>query len=410
MLKFAKVLVDNAETTGEAVAASERLAKNLGLEAQVIPGWRDIELTATDGKESLVSVTRANPTGDDMDRVVSTMNVIDGANSGQRSLAQLQQAIDRISHAPPVATWIFAIGAAGGAVALSVLFGVQHLLSVVIIAASAGIGALIRREIGKQTINPFVQPFCAALLAGVIGAVAVKYNLSTNLRLIAVCPCLVLVPGPHVLNGMLDLLQTRIGMAISRLVYAGFILLAISAGLLVTFGLFQVSLPVEASGVPIPLAVDVVAAGVAAAAYSIFYSTPPRMIIWPVVVGMIAHAIHYETLATGGNAIMAAFVAALFVGLVMTPISKFRRMPFAGVGFACVVSMIPGVYVLRMVSGLVQLINSPSSTQQLLLPTLSDGVTAAGITLALTFGLIVPKLVIDHYMSKLQVGVRRDLG
>jgi uncharacterized membrane protein YjjB (DUF3815 family) len=211
---------------------------------------------------------------------------------------------------------------------------------------------------------------------------------------------------------MIDLLQARIGLAVSRLVYASFILLSISAGLLLTLALFDVTLPVDASGRSIPLLVDVAAAGVAAAAYAVFYSTPPRMIVWAVVVGMIAHALRFETLAVSGNVVIASFIGAFFVGLVLTPVARLRRMPFAAIGFASVVSMIPGVYVLRAASGMIQLINTPNPTTQLLLATSSDAVTTVVITLALTFGLVVPKLVMGHYLSERfeALGTRQAIG
>jgi hypothetical protein len=71
-------------------------------------------------------------------------------------------------------------------------------------------------------------------------------------------------------------------------------------------------------------------------------------------------------------------------------------MPFAAVGFASVVSMIPGVFLFRMASGLVQLANSSNTTLQLLAATIADGMTAVNITLAMTFGVIVPKIVMDR--------------
>jgi len=145
-----------------------------------------------------------------------------------------------ISHAPPAPTWLFTLAAAAGAAALSVLFGVRHLAAVALIAASAAVGAVLRRTLAQYSTNPLLQPLCAALLAGIIGALAVRYQLSSSLRLVAVCPCMILVPGPHVLNGMMDLAAARVHLGASRLIYAGLVILAISAGLLLGLGLFGV--------------------------------------------------------------------------------------------------------------------------------------------------------------------------
>jgi uncharacterized membrane protein YjjP (DUF1212 family) len=398
VLSFARVLHENGETTGETIEAAERLGKGLALSVQLIPEWGDILLRSKEGDAQVVSTVAASPIGVEMSRVNSAMMAIDRIDTKMLKPTDARGLITSISKAPPAPTWQFALAAAGGAAALAVIFGVEYVLSVLIIMASAGAGAVLRRIIGSYSANPFVQPFCAALLAGVIGAIAVIYNLSSTLRLIAVCPCLVLVPGPHILNGMIDMLRARMSLAIARLVYAGFILVTISAGLLLAFAPFQVSLPVEVTARSVPLLIDVCAAGVAAAAYAIFYSTPVRMIWWPIVVGMISHALRYETLAAGGSIIVASFIGALFVGLVMSPVARLWRIPFAAVGFASVVSMIPGVYVLRMVSGLLELIETSDATRQLLSAVGSDAVYTVAITLALALGLIVPKLILDHYI------------
>ena len=71
-------------------------------------------------------------------------------------------------------------------------------------------------------------------------------------------------------------------------------------------------------------------------------------------------------------------------------------MPFAAIGFASVVSLIPGVYLFRMTSGLVQLASGSHATWELLSTTVTDGITAIAIILAMSFGLIFPKLVIDY--------------
>src|SRR6202043_2856903 len=144
-----------------------------------------------------------------------------------------------------------------------VIFGVQHLSAAGLIFASAGAGAALRRGLARYTTNLFIQPFCAALLAGVIGALAVRYQLSSLLRLVAVCPCMGLVPGPHVLNGALDLIDGRIHPGAARLIYAGLVIVPISTGLLIGLALPGVTLPVDQAGRAVPLWQDAIAAGVA---------------------------------------------------------------------------------------------------------------------------------------------------
>src|SRR5882672_1367849 len=253
VLAFARVSHVNGESTDDTLAAAERLSNRLGLRVRIIPRWGELHLADGDGVARLVSVATADPTGVDMDRVASAVRAIDQVAAGRL--------------------------APGAAVAL--------------IVASAAAGAVLRRTLAHYTTNALLQPLGAALLAGVVGALAVRYRLSSSLRLVAVCPCMILVPGPHVLNGMMDLAAMRVPLGASRLIYAGLVILVISAGLLVGLGVLGVSLPVDAPGRPVPLWLDVVAAGVAVAAYSIFFSTPLRMLAWPIAIGMLAHALRW---------------------------------------------------------------------------------------------------------------------
>ena len=312
MLLAATLLFVNGQTTARTIDATARLAGALGFRADLLARWG--ELTATiDGDDSRASVVSASPLSVDMGKVAATLEVTDQLCDGHIDADGAQVALQAIQHRPPIALARFASLAAAGAAALGVIFGEVHLLGLIVIALSAGAGALLRRWLAGISANPFVQPLCAALLAGAVGAVVVNLQLSTMQRLVAVCPCMVLVPGPHLLNGAIDLARARIALGAARILYAGLIIVVICTGLLVGLALGGVALPVSETSVPVPLPYDVIAAGVAVAAYGTFFSMTWRTLPIPIVTGMIAHAARWATISLGGSSVGNRSVRGLLV-------------------------------------------------------------------------------------------------
>jgi uncharacterized membrane protein YjjP (DUF1212 family) len=284
----AKLLFENGQTTERMISALEQLANALGTRVVVFASWG--ELTLRIDAPLRYEIVSAKPAGIDMNKVAATMDAIEKVCDGRMDAGALGSAMEAIRRLAGVSTARFALFAAAGAAALAVIFGAAHLFSLVLIAFSAAAGACLRRWLAKMSHNFFVQPFCAALLAGVVGAIAVQLRLSSVLHLVAVCPCMVLVPGPHFLNGMIDLARARITLGVSRLAYAFLIVVMISAGLLLGLALGGASLPATGPSHPVPLGYDVIAAGLAVSAYCTFFAMPWRMMPIPILVGMLAHA------------------------------------------------------------------------------------------------------------------------
>jgi len=287
-----------------------------------------------------------------------------------------------------------------GAAALGVIFGALDPVSLLLIALSAGGATLIRRWLATLSRSPFLQPLCAAFVAGLVGAAAIRLELTDAQRLIALCPCMVLVPGPHILNGAIDLVRTRIALGISRLTYAGLIVLMICAGLLLGLAAGGASLPPGGTSAPVPLAADVIAAGCAVAAFGTFFSIPWRLLPFPIAVGMVAHAARWALIELAGAHVAAgALVACVLAGIVVTPVADRRHLPFAALGFSAVVSMMPGLFLFRAAGALVALVaQGERAPTDLLASLVANGATAFLIILAMTFGLILPRMLFEQFL------------
>lgn len=410
ILLSARLLFENGQSTERVVSAGSELASRLGFRATVFPRWGDLTIRIEDGNGSRNETIAATPAAVDMHKVAAAVGVIDDLCAGRDDVDAAGAALDAVAQFPPVSLVRFALLAAAGAAALGMIFGATDPYSLLLIAISAGSGACLRRWLAGLGRNLFVQPFCAALLAGAIGALNTRLQVAPALYLVAVCPCMILVPGPHLLNGALDLARARIALGTARIAYAGMILLAICAGLLSGLSIGDAGLPTAVASNSVPLGYDVIAAGVAVAAYGTFFAMPWRMLPVPVGVGMLAHAAHWSMISVlGVSAQAAAFVACLVVGAIVTPIADRWRLPFAALAFASVVSLIPGALLFRMAAGLVDLVTlGEKASIDVLLHAISDGTTALLIVLAIAFGLILPKMCIERFYPALLKPVRRE--
>src|SRR5262245_33862787 len=122
VLAFARVLYVNGQSTDQVLTASARLGDALQLRLTIIPRWGELELQSEDGDHSLVSVVDGNPVGVDMDRVASTMRAVDEVEAGRLAPCAAMLRVGDVAKNPPAPTWMFALAAAVGAVALAVLF------------------------------------------------------------------------------------------------------------------------------------------------------------------------------------------------------------------------------------------------------------------------------------------------
>ena len=180
--------------------------------------------------------------------------------------------------------------------------------------------------------------------------------------LVAICQAMVLVPGAHILNGALDLLDLRVTLGLARLGFAALLLTAISGGLMIGLALGGQTLAVTAPSSSAP-----------------FYRRRNRRGgRRRVIPGVLLDAVADDRLAGGGRHVGArgALVGAGAWALSLA-VAAFAVLP-AGrvdpgarsritcasrsprVGFASVVALVPGLFVFRTLSGLAQFADAPS--------------------------------------------------
>lgn len=387
LLAAAAVLFANGQSTQMTQTAVARLNRGLELDAVVVPTWSMLTLTATGARDTVLTAA-VSPTAINMRRVSSMMTVVDRAQDGPLELEHVTTGVAEAEGQPVSGTVPFAIACVTGAVALAVIYGAVQPLVLLLVAVAAACGGLLRRWLGAAGAGPLMQAFVAALLAGGIGAAALHLDLGPAAVLVAICPAMVLVPGPHILNGALDLLDLRLSLGMARLAFGLLLLTSISGGLILGLYAGGQSLAVSAHSTSAPFLVDVLAAGVAAASYPVYFSMPWRMIGWPVAAGMLAHGVHWYALEVGARPALAAFASCLLVGTLLVPISHRMRIPFAGIGFAAVVALIPGVYVFRTLAGFADFAVAPSA--ELLSAAAGDLIGASIIVTGMALGLALP--------------------
>ena len=396
VIAFARLLFVNGQGTEQIFASVQSLARFLRLPSNLSLRWGEIELQVEEAGRPIWRAA-ANPAGVEMSRVTAAMRLIDDVEGRRLTPEAALNAIGPIAHSPPVSLWLFALASGIGALAMAVIFGVQHVQDAALIFVSAFLGACLRRGLLQLTHNALVQPFCASLFAGLFAAIAFQYELAESLRLVALSPCVILVPGAHVLNGLADLINGRLHLGAARLLHAGLIIAAIATGLLFGLVLCGASLPLAEPLRAVPLWQHMLAGGFAVVAFGVLFSMPLRQILLPVLIGGIAQALRWLALAAGLKVGAAALIASLAIGFILLPVARKQRMPFAAVGFIAVVSMIPGSYLFTMAAGTVQIATGNDPTLELIGSIIANGTNAMLIILAISLGLVIPKFALDYW-------------
>jgi uncharacterized membrane protein YjjP (DUF1212 family) len=285
---------------------------------------------------------------------------------GQLDVAVALVCMRRIeTDTPRHARWLVALLLAAAAACLTVLLGAD-LGAAAMAGLATGLGLVIRQELGRRQFSLLLLPLIASLIGAVLGGLAIRLGWTGSPELLLIVPALMVVPGPHLINGMLDLIDNHLPMSLSRLWLATGILLASALGIVLGVELTVPSplFPEWGAGADrLDLVSDMALAGVVTCGFAVFYNTPWRHLWMAAAGGMVGHGLRFLALEAGWRLEAATFLGGLAVGAIAAGMARSSKAPVAVISFAGAVTMIPGLSLYRALGGALQLARQVGGTE-----------------------------------------------
>jgi uncharacterized membrane protein YjjB (DUF3815 family) len=278
------------------------------------------------------------------------------------------------------------------AAALATLLSADVPAALVIGVASA-LGLLTRQQLAKHHVSMFALPFVAAFIGALTGGLLIRAGWTTTPGICLIVPALMLVPGPHFINSLHDIVENNMTTGLARLGLACAIMISASLGIFfggwLTLGMTTVP-PWDSSVTDILLWADVILAGIAACGFGAVYNAPWRVLWTSILCGMVGHGIRYLGLEYGAGLVMSTFMACVVIGIFAASFVERLRVPFAAIAFAGAVPMMPGVLMFRGIGGAMQIsMASTQATAALFASTFANIFTAAFVIGAMGIGLLI---------------------
>lgn len=306
--------------------------------------------------------------------------------AAQMSLSEIE------AHTARHSRWLIALLLGAAAASLACLLGADASAAAVA-GVATWLGSLVRQHLGRQHVSLLALPLTAAFIGAILAGVAIRLGWTGSPELVLIVPALMLIPGPHVINALLDLIDNHVPMSVSRLGLATGILLASSLGVVLGVELvFPGPLFIEhaAKASHLTLGFDMALAALATCGFAVFYNAPWPQVGLAAVAGMAGHGLRFVALEAGWRLEAAAFLGGFTVGALSGWIARANKTPVATIAFAGAVTMIPGLTLYRALHGVLQMARLPGTPEpQLVAATAGNAFQGSLVLTGLALGLIL---------------------
>jgi uncharacterized membrane protein YjjP (DUF1212 family) len=355
-LQLGRILLVNGSDTEQVQALMGRFTAALGAEINLLVSYEALLVTLISGDRIRTKIGYRLPgAGVGMSAIEAINHLVDDVCARRLPLDEIRSALDAIEHVPPAYPRWLVIAALGvTAASLGRLFGGDWLACCA--AGLAGtVGTWLRLALGRRHVNPVLSVFLVALVSGIVGGGTVHLGTSATPALSLVAPAMILVPGVPLINGILDMIRNHMTIGLSRIGFAGLIVLGIALGVFAATRLTGVGVPVASATVTVGVAQDALFSALAAGGYALLFNVRARMAWACGVCGVASHTLRTLLFHFGLDLISGTLIGALATGILAQGVARHFRAPPVALAFPGVVAMVPGAYAFRAVFGTLQI-------------------------------------------------------
>lgn len=279
--------------------------------------------------------------------LAKVMQVIDKVCAKACSPAEGLLAFEAIERTAENRQWsLIALLSAAAASAIALLANGDMSTIFAVGFASAG-SIMVQRYLTHKQIVKLMLPFASSFFGAVFCSFWIRMGWTATPSVCLIVPVLLMIPGPHLINGLYDIVENNIQTGLARLCLAVSIVIASAIGVLLgSHMMFLESAKPALQNAPLaqlPLWLDALMAGVTSCGIAAFYNAPWRVLAISTLYGTIGHAMRYFFLDIGYSLESSTFFACLTIGFCASFVAERLRVAFSAIAFASAMPMMPGM-------------------------------------------------------------------
>lgn len=346
-LRFGVLLLAAGASGYRVIRAVKRCARSVGFDnADVIVGFNTISCTFHRGEQFRTAVSDVPLPGVNASRIEALETAAHSLLQSYRTPEVINAVLDEIERIPSP-RWGFRLStlAAGLACAGFAVLNQFGLATAALVCLAAMLGQLVRAFLHKAHFNLIGITMAASFVASSAFLLLDRVlPLASVVSPGFIAAVLFLIPGFPLFTSFVDLARFDFTAGIPRLFFALEIIVVI---MLTVSVVAMLSGTPQAQTAPVPKSAEFLVSGalasfVSVGCFALLFNSSRRMALIAAALGMVANAARLALLADGVRSYLAAFVAALIIGIVGGLLGQVAKVPRTTVTIPAAVVMIPG--------------------------------------------------------------------